>query len=415
MKSWLRSFFFIAFVLAVFGGGCSPALPAERPEPAAVPFHITLSWTADSRTTQTVTWQTIEPVPGKIRFAPQRLPQSSGGEKTIAAAVRAVDTNRGIRYIHSATLTGLQPGVRYRYRVGGGAAWSESHSFTVAADHTEFRFLVFGDSQSVRYDTWQRTLASAYQAYPDAAFMTIVGDLVDVGQDYGEWQAWFRAGKGVLAALPLMPLPGNHESYTPERTFSPPQLFTGQFSLPLNGPEGMKEQAYSFDYGGVHFVMLDTQAGEQRQFLPDLLERQAVWLEADLTRSTAKWKIVFMHRPPYDNKSFRDNTAVRRAFTPLFDKHRIDLVISGHDHVYARTYPLVNGAVASSGTVYTAAGRSGTKFYTTTAANPLNAVFYNPGDEPNYLAVTVTANTIAVRAVKQSGGLIDAWQITKSE
>jgi 3',5'-cyclic AMP phosphodiesterase CpdA len=176
----------------------------------------------------------------------------------------------------------------------------------------------------------------------------------------------------------------------------------------------MKEQAYSFDYGDVHFVMLDTQAGEQKQFLPDLLARQKVWLEKDLAQTKKRWTIVFMHRPPYDNKTFHDNTAIRKAFTPIFDAHQVDLVFTGHDHVYARTYPLRNGAVSpGGGTVYAATGRSGSKFYSTVAANPLNAFFYNPQDEPNYLTVMVKTNSISVQAFKQSGTLIDAWAVRK--
>lgn len=419
MRLWrIGSFFCIAAALVfLLSTGASSTSLAESIEYAATPKHITLTWTGDTQTTQTITWQTDEPITGQVRFREKgETVLLLNREKIMAARMQPEITNLGIRYIHSVTLTGLRPGGSYIYQVSGGSTWSEQKTFTTARnDSKEFTFLVFGDSQSITYRTWQSTLQSAYLAHPDAAFITNVGDLVDVGQDYAQWDAWFAAGKGIIDSIPVMPLSGNHESYTVERKFSMPTLFTAQFSLPLNGPEEMPEQAYSFDYGDVHFVMLDSQAGEQRQFLPDLLARQKVWLEKDLAQTTKRWTIVFIHRPPYDNKTFRDNTAIREVFTPVFDKYQVDLVFSGHDHVYARTYPLRGGEVSPGGTIYVGTGRSGSKSYSTTSANSVNEFFYNPQDEPNYLTVTVTADSISIKAFKQSGTLIDAWAVTKEQ
>lgn len=410
--------FFCLIVAAAIAisAGCLSASPTDPIESTAAPKHITLTWTGNPATSQTITWQTDEPVDGQVRLALKEQAALSRPAKLLHAEMKAVPTNRGTRYVHSINLTKLKPGSSYAYQVGGGSTWSELLSFrTAPAAPGQFTFLVFGDSQSINYQTWQSVLRQAYHAHPDAAFITCVGDLVDVGQDYAQWDAWFSAGKGIIDSVPVMPLTGNHESYSPERRFSPPVLFTSQFSLPQNGPDGLKEQAYSFDYGQVHFVVLDTQAGEQREFLPDLLQRQTRWLEKDLKQANKPWTIVFMHRPPYDNKSFRDNPAVREAFTPLFDRYQVDLVFTGHDHVYARTYPLRGGAPAPRGTVYVAAGRSGSKTYSTVSANPLNEVFYNPQAEPNYLTVSVQAERISIRALTQSGLVIDAWTLEKAK
>ena len=241
-----------------------------------------------------------------------------------------------------------------------------------------------------------------------------MGDLVDVGQDYEQWKAWFAAAKGVIDAIPVMPVTGNHEMYTPDKDFSRPVLFTAQFSLPLNGPKGLKEQVYSFDYGDVHFVVLDSQASEQHHFTPNILAMQKLWLEKDLAGTDKRWKIVLLHRPPYDNKTFRDNAAIRKAFVPIFDKYQVDVVFTGHDHVYARTYPLRAGEKSLHGTVYVATGRSGSKTYRLTSENQLNEFFYNPQEEPNYLTVDVKLDRITVKAFKQSGALIDGWIIYKT-
>ena len=272
MKNAIRAILALMVLLAFAATACGSA-PSGN-DAALAPAAISLTWTEDSLDTLTVTWQTTAAAAGQVRFGPRAA--GAGAVRTVAAQMQPVHTNQGVRYVHSAVLRGLQPDTDYRYQVAAGAVWSRSYRFT-AAGQQAFAFLVFGDSQSVNYAVWRDTLQQARLANPGAAFMTVVGDLVDVGGDYGQWQDWFGAGEGVLESLPVMPLPGNHESYTPERVFSRPQLFTSLFSLPQNGPAGMQEQAYSFDYGDVHFVMLDTQAGEQREFLPDLLQRQTAW------------------------------------------------------------------------------------------------------------------------------------------
>lgn len=404
----------LAAVLIITSGGCAPASSMNSPAGPA-PKHIVLSWTGDAKTTQTITWQTDSAAKGQIRYAEMvdHLASLSGG-KIIDAAMQEITTNKGIRYVHSVTINGLRPGSYYMYQAGSGAVWSEARQFkTAPASAGQFSFLIFGDSQSTDYDVWGLTLHKAAESNPAAVFAGHVGDLVDVGQDYAEWDAWFIRTRGIFESLPLMPAVGNHETYTPERKLSPPVLFKELFTLPRNGPQLLAEQAYSFDYGDAHFVVLDSQVGEQRQFYPDMLERQERWLDKDLSQTQKRWKIVFLHRPPYDNKSFQDNVAVRNAFTPLFDKHKVDIVFSGHDHVYARTYRLRGGKPDSDGTVYVAAGRSGTKTYQTVRPNPLNEVFYNPLAEPNYLVVEVMPDRLAIKAFKQSGTLIDSWFISK--
>ena len=92
--------------------------------------------------------------------------------RTVAATTQTLSTNRGTVYVHAAVLSGLKPNGHYLYRVGDGLNWSEQKTFTTSTTASEFTFLVFGDSQSINYRTWQATLHQAYQANPHAAFMT---------------------------------------------------------------------------------------------------------------------------------------------------------------------------------------------------------------------------------------------------
>lgn len=385
------------------------------------PDSIVLTWTDDSRTTQAITWQTAATALDQIQYTQAGVRKDfSANARTTIATKTYIPGHEDAAAIFSALLTDLKPGTCYFYRIGNGETWSEVHSFRTAAnDVNQFKFLVFGDSQSESYNSWQKNLHQAYQAHPDAVFFTNVGDLVNVGNDFKEWQSWFAAAKGIIDTIPAMPLTGNHEMYTPQwKVNELPAIFTAQFQLPLNGPGELKEQVYSFDYGNVHFAMLNSQEKEIKQFIPDMLKKQQDWLEKDLSLTTKPWKVVFLHRPPYHSKSARDNDKIREAFVPILDKHQVDVVFSGHEHIFARTYPLyAHNRVGQTdqGTVYITTGRSGTKVYDrAAAANTWDEVLYNPIDQPNYLTVQVNENTLTVKAWKQTGELIDEWHTNKS-
>ncbi|MDF2571433.1 MAG: metallophosphoesterase [Sporomusa sp.] len=408
--------FQVVFVLV----GSLAAILLRRSRISADPKNITLTWTDDAHTTQTVTWRTaFSPTPGLIQYS-EAINDSSlaQGVLTTTAEVQGLSTTIGNISIHSATLKGLKPGTRYIYRVGDGTNWSRQHHFTTAIDNAQaFRFLVFGDTQSSYYLTWRRTLYTAYQTNRDAAFFIHVGDLIDKNHDYKEWNTWFHASQGIIDTIPILPVVGNHETYTFEKKiYAMPTFFTAQFKVPGNGPEGLNGQVYSFEYGNMHFSVLDTQADEEREFEPNMLEKQKIWLENDLQSTDKRWKLVLMHRSPYDNRSKDGNRALRKTFIPIFDKYKVDIVFAGHDHIYARSYPLRNGSIAkssSAGTIYITAGRTGNKTYKRTQIKEHNEVFHNLVDESNYIAVTVNGGTITAKVFQRSGLLIDEWVISK--
>ncbi len=397
-------------ILIVSAGGVAWSAQVEPP-------YIALTWSDDPRTTQAITWQTTDPTLSQIQYSLAGVGNNfSMTAKTLAAEREYIPDRGDTVAVYSALLLDLKPGTRYAYRLGNGETWREVHFFQTAADNvTQFKFLIFGDSQSTSYETWHKTLRQAYQAHPDAAFFTNAGDLVDVGHNFTEWQDWFAASQGVIDRIPVMPFTGNHEMYTPVwKVNALPALFTALFQLPLNGPAGLKEQVYSFDYGNVHFVMLDSQEREEKQFIPDMLNKQRDWLEKDLALTDKPWKLVFLHRPPYHSKSATSNDRIRETFVPLWDKYQVDAVFAGHEHIYARTYPMYADRISGQGTVYFTTGRSGTKYYGQAEANVWDEVFYNPSDQPNYLTVQLTGNTLTVKAWQQDGKLIDEWQVDKS-
>ena len=84
---------------------------------------------------------------------------------------------------------------------------------------------------------------------PEAAFFINMGDLVDNGEQYSQWRSWFRGASGLLPQIPVAPISGNHENYSLQWKPYRGDLYLNLFDLPLNGPDGLQKQAYSYDYG----------------------------------------------------------------------------------------------------------------------------------------------------------------------
>ncbi|AKX93927.1 fibronectin type III domain-containing protein [Neomoorella thermoacetica] len=393
---------------------------------SAQPDHITLTWTQDPLTTQTITWRTnITIARGLVQYAKAADKASFPGKAaTVEATVQKFTSDLGDMNIHTATLTGLEPGTEYIYRVGDGTNWSDIHTFTTEASNTHsFKFLIFGDSQSgdplnPEYKPWHDTIQNAFKTNTDAKFFVNVGDLVEQGQNYVHWNKWFEAAKGVIDTIPAMATQGNHETYNPPDGHSTKPIFwTTQFKLPQNGPEGLKGQAYSFDYGNAHIVMLDSQEEEEKGVAGDILAAQKAWLEKDLQNTNKPWKLVFFHKTPYYNKATRTNEDIKAAFQPLFDKYHVDVVFNGHDHAVARTYPIAGDKFVSSpakGTIYYLTGRSGNKYYPDLSAKVWDAFFYDPQDQPNYIVAELNGDKLTLRAMKQDGTPIDTYTIDKA-
>lgn len=385
---------------------------------SAVPDHITLTWRDDPQTTQTITWRMDKDAKDGFieygeRFTTGPFPYDT---RTVTSTVEELSTNAGDMSIHSVNLTRLKPGTCYYYRVGYGNIWTDWYEFTTAPKSSSaFTFFIFGDSQSVDYSTWGATLHQAFQGNSKAAFFINTGNLVAVGQDFMQWNAWLEAAKGVIDTIPAMPVLGKHETYTKDKKISQPILYQTLFKLPSNGPEHLKGKAYSFDYGEVHFVMLDSQMNEECCSFSDVLRQEKAWLERDLQNTNKKWKVAIFHQPIYSNQANAIDDDSKNAFVPIFDTYHVDIAFSGHEQVYARTYPLYNNEKvdgASQGTIYVTAGKSGTKAYQSSKAKPWDEV-YNPLDEPIYLTVEVKHSSMEVKVFTGQGSVIDDWRIEK--
>jgi 3',5'-cyclic AMP phosphodiesterase CpdA len=103
--------------------------------------------------------------------------------------------------------------------------------------------------------------------------------------------------------------------------------------LPRNGPAGLEETVYVLDYQGARIVSLNS---NERQ------AEQVPWLRKVLSENRQRWTILTFHHPIFSPAKGRDNAALRELWKPVFDEFKVDLVLTGHDHTYARSGDVSN-------------------------------------------------------------------------
>jgi hypothetical protein len=317
-----------------------------------------------------IVWATRENGQGQVRYAPQ----PGGGELLAVAGSRFVSASAtGLTYDyyqHEAALQALTPSTTYRYQLDldatplGGAATAFSFR-TAPADGTgTVRFIAFGDSGTGSTD--QRRLAEIMAA-DSFDFALHAGDIAYGGSSgtgdasWATYHSWFF---GVYAPwLPsraFFPAEGNHDS---RLSNGHGRAYLDLFSLPRNGgsasfPDHV-ERYYSFDYGPVHFVALDTEFAFQ-----EVARRaeQIAWLEADLAATSQPWKVAVYHRSPFSaGGEHGSDLVVRNAFAPVFERYGVQLSISAHEHTYERSRPT---AIAGGlPVVYVVSGGGGAPLY----------------------------------------------------
>ena len=402
-----------------------PDASAHRPSP--IPDRIILTWAGEPCTTQAVTWRTSDDVTQSVA---QLAPALDDGRaivseaKTFAATRTILETDLGKAAYHSVEFRELRPGTLYAYRVGDGVNWSEWSHFRTAANPRDprpepFSFVYFGDAQNDIKSLWSRVIRQAYSDAPKARFLIHAGDLVTTSNSDALWGEWFAAGGWINATVPSVPVPGNHEYITPRdaQGKSIPNAksrltrhWRPQFTLPVDGPEGLEETVYAFDFQGARIVALNS---NERH------EDQAKWLERVLQEqpATSRWTILTFHHPIYSSAKGRDNVELRNHWQPIFDKYGVDLVLQGHDHTYARSAPLLSENLPSG--VNVREGHRGT-VYVVSVSGPK---MYNLDREPRmvraaedtqmFQVITVDGGSLRYEARTATGTLYDAFELKK--
>lgn len=374
-------------------------------QPQAMPDRIMLGWTSDPTTSMSVNWRTSLAVMGsraEIAVAGDG-PDFSKLATAVEAQSQKLVTEINEAAFHTAHFTGLKPDTIYAYRVGDGKNWSEWNQFrTASAKPDPFAFIYVGDAQANIYSYWSRVIRQAYSSAPDVRFILHAGDLVNRHNRDDQWGEWFHGAGWINSKVALFPVPGNHEygnGPAGNREISP--HWRPQFVLPENGPPGLEETCYYTDIQGVRVIGLNSNM---------MREEQAEWLERLLASNPNRWTILTFHHPVYSSSHGRDNKELRELWKPVFDKYKVDLVLTGHDHTYARSN-LVSGVnmVANSGTVYVVSV-SGPKMY---KVDRESWMARSASRTQLYQVIRIGGDKLTYEARTATGSLYDAFELTK--
>ena len=347
--------------------------------------------TADSRSSRTIMWNS------SARLENVRLEYRMVGEDAAYFADVDADFFRG-NFIYASTLKNLKPASLYQYRLVAGEAASDWRNLRTAGDG-EFEMLVFSDSQSFDYGTWRRTAENAIKNFPDAEIFAVNGDFTDNGQDFLQWREWYAAAENLLRDRILVPVMGNHECYDENWGICQPSGYLKNFALPSNDIRGFGGYFYAFDYGAAHFFVLNTQLNELSSFKASLDELQEYWFRWNAA-TNRPWRIVFMHKSVYNRSLSGFVEEAENYFMRLFDELEIDLVLTGHLHMYKNAGKFFAQKKSERGTHYVLCGRSGDHRY---------------NHEPeSYLALKVRADSIAITCRAVTGEIRDQFTLKKS-
>lgn len=373
--------------------------------------------TADSTTSRTFMWQSDYAEENPV--VEYRQAGDDDSLMQLPASSDAFSDDGVTTYIHTAAVTDLKPGTAYEYRVGAGDKRSSWQSFHTAQGH-DFKALIFPDSQSSDYSVWAATAQPAWQRNQDAQFFINMGDLVDNGQDHYQWNAWFDVVGDMIARIPVVPLLGNHETYDKDWKVRMPEAYLHLFALPRIDREKYQNQFYSFDYGDVHFVVLNTQSQELADFEPSLDEDEVAWFKEDMAKTTKKWKIVLMHKDPLQY-GFANRPQPReegfspegRLWMPLFDQYGVDAVLSAHLHTYRDRGHIRNFQRDESGPLYLITGVAGNVQYPGLWKQHSLDEYVAPQPETdNYMTLKATDDSLTFRSFLPDGQLLEEKSIS---
>jgi len=247
------------------------------------------------------------------------------------------------------------------------------------------RFAAIGDMGTgapPQYDVAQRML-QFHEKFP-FTFVIMLGDNIYGGKSPDDFLKKFEipykplldTGVQFYAAL------GNHDD--------PNERFYKFFNM--NG-----QSYYSFKKGNVHFYALDS----------DYLDpKQLAWLEKELADAgSTDWKICYLHHPLYSSGAFHgSSTELRTILEPLFVKYGVQVVLSGHEHVYERVKP-------QKGIYYFTEGASGELRANNLKKTDLTAVGYDK--DRSFLSIEISGDDLYFQAVSRTGVTVDSGTIRR--
>jgi Predicted phosphohydrolases len=397
---------------------CSFSQTTDQRLADSIPRRIILNVTEDLAASVAINWQTA----GEVKESFAEIAIADADPRFVDKAVRKKAETEWVGLgdtvssnYHSLVFDDLIPNTKYAYRVGHGNHWSEWFHFVTASDQPtdSFQFIYFGDVQVNIRSLWSRVVREAFAKAPNARLQLYAGDIINRANRDEEWADWFAAGGFIHSMIPGLPSPGNHDHFNmPNGERAASVFWRPQFNLPLNGPNGLEETCYFADVQGVRFISLNSDQAEESDVH---LEAQRVWLERILENNPNTWTVVTFHHPIYSPKGTRDNKRMRETFKPIFDRYRVDLVLQGHDHTYARGMSKIpmDGKGESSGTMYvvSVSGPKMTGSHVEKKSWMDRSAIYTQ----LFQIIDVSSQKLSFKAYLATGELYDAFDLIKQE
>lgn len=303
----------------------------------------------------TIRWRSLSSFAGRVQFG------TTFGNLNQTVDEQAATTE------HSVKLTGLTPNTTYFYSIGSATetfVGDESLTFTTpptAGTSVPTRIWIMGDAGTTGNnpsETRQKAVRDAFYTWTGTRTPNLVLQLGDNAYNLGldtEFQAgMFDIYPSMLRKTPFWSCLGNHEVYG-----TSPYPYFSIYTLPTAGEAGGvssgTENYYSFDYGNIHFICLDSMISSRAAN-----GAMAQWLQNDLASTAATWIICFFHHPPYTKGSHDSDNGIlndpdpelvemRENIVPILEAGGVDLVLSGHSHSYERS-KLIDGHYGYSNT-----------------------------------------------------------------
>lgn len=378
--------------------------------PAPEPRAVHVSWPADPATAVAFLWQTDGATRATVvqyGTDPAALTQTAVGSVSTGGSGSNEVT------MHETHVCGLTPDTTYHYRVGGEGHWSVVQHFKTApaAGRTDYdvNFVVSGDARD-NTTIWGQVQSRVVMGMQPADFQIFTGDAVLLGTQQGAWRQWFDGAQATMSVMPFVMAHGNHDVLAIN--------YLMQFAQPQADAEEQSELYFSFDYGPIHFVLLND---SPRDLTGSIAGTQLTWLRADLgrartNRSHVPWIIVAHHKPAFASSVHSnsvDTALVRNTWAPVFDEYGVDVVLNGHEHDFEISKEVDGRGQEVSGrrgTRYIVAAGAGAQLYTLSgSARPWSAYFESV---VNFLRVHATMTSLEVTPYRLDGTIIAPGHIT---
>ena len=315
---------------------------------------------------QTIVWRTIGEKKPEVRIGKSAESLSSKSEVLVKRATELYQGRKNLQATkgtvqYEATLSGLEPDTTYYYAIYHNGVRitpiDKSYHFRthpVKGKAVASRFWIVGDSgtggaDQIRVHAGMRKWLGEKKL--DGYIH--VGDMAyGSGTDPEFSQKFFPIYETTLRNTTCWASMGNHEGKTSSGATGIGPYYDA-YVLPANAEAGGvssgTEAYYSFDYGNIHFICLNSHDLDRRP-----TATMAQWLKADLEKTKAEWLVAFFHHPPYtkgshDSDKEKQLIEMREHIMPILESGGVDAVFTGHSHIYERSM-LIDGAYQTPST-----------------------------------------------------------------